>query len=359
MNASQEWPNGDLGLLKTDAEQPKLNDLGIRAVMIPVFGLTLPHLVNYFGPYGPGNVQYWIGLGWAVLTSAAIWHGNRYFLLRQREHFDWFQHPVRKLSILVFASVFYTAPCAILMTLAWYWFAGIEPDWEALRNLTLLCIVCVAFITHVYETVYLIQQRENDLVSVERLRRAHTQAELAALKAQVAPHFLFNSLNTLAWLIEHHPTHALEYTQNLADVYRYILLSRQRELVPLQEEWQFVRQYCDLLRLRFEEGIVFDLAEPDDRTDGWYVPPISIQVLIENAVKHNEHSRQRPMRLTIRYEQDSVVVENDRNPRLSAPPSAGEGLRTLRSRCRLLLGRDLEVVETPDAFCVYVPVRQV
>ena len=217
-------------------EKPPLKDVGIRAVMIPVFGIAIPYLTGYFGPYGPRDVKYWIGLAWAILISFAIWQGNRYLLLRQRRHYDWFQHPFRKILVLVFASVFYTAPCAVLMIRAWYAFAGMAPDWNVIRTATLACVICVAFITHVYETAYLIRQREDDMLAVERLERARVQAELDALKAQVAPHFLFNSLNTLSWLIENDPARARSFDQNLAEVYRYILVARRREMVPLGEE---------------------------------------------------------------------------------------------------------------------------
>lgn len=253
-----------------------VNDLGIRLIMIPAFAIAIPHLTDYFGPYTPGNWMYWVGLGWSFVIAFTIWHGNRYFLLKQRQHYDWFQQPVRKISMLAFACVFYTAPCAVLMMLGWYAVAGFGPDWNTIRLATLACIICVAFVTHVYETVYLIRQREDDMLAVERLERARTQAELEALKSQVAPHFLFNSLNTLAWLIENSPQRALAFNQNLADVYRYILLARRRDLVPLEEEWQFLQQYCDLLRLRFDDGLVFDLADPGDRAEQWFVPPISL-----------------------------------------------------------------------------------
>ena len=165
-----ELPKPEIERSKPEfAGMDPLRDRGIRLVMIPAFGVAVPYLSGYFGPYGPAQGKYWAGLAWAMLISCAIWHGNRFFLLQQRRHLDWFRHPVRKICVLLFANVFYTAPVAALMTLAWFRFAGFGPDWNAVRTVVLACVVCVAFITHVYETVYLIQQRESDLVAVERL----------------------------------------------------------------------------------------------------------------------------------------------------------------------------------------------
>lgn len=347
---------------KPDSWKPKpdigpLNDLGIRLIMIPAFGVAIPHLTGYFGPYTPASIFYWIGLAWAMVISFTIWHGNRYLLMKQRQYYDWFQHPVRKITVLLFGCVFYTAPCAVLMTLAWFGFAGLPPDWVAIRLVALSCIVCVAFITHVYETVYLIQQRESDIIAVERLERARTQAELEALKSQVAPHFLFNSLNTLSWLIENCPERALAFNQNLAEVYRYILVARRRDLVPLEEEWAFLEQYCDLLRLRFEDSLDLDLYDPGDRARKWYVPPISLQVLIENAVKHNEHSVQHPLRVRVAFEDGQICVTNEKRDRGAAEPSSHTGLRTLDERCQLVLGRGIEVNDEPNRFTVRVPAR--
>ena len=333
---------------------PPLNDAGIRLVMIPIFGVIVPHITGYFGAIGPGDWLYWFGLLWGILISFSIWHGNRYFLIKQRQHYDWFQHPVRKLTVLVFASIFYTSACTVLLTLAWFRFASLDADWVVIRSVTLASVVCVLFITHVYETVFLIQQRESDLVAVERLQRARTEAELEALKIQVAPHFLFNSLNTLSWLIEHSRSRALEFTQNLAEVYRYILVARRRELVPLADELEFLEQYFGLLKIRFADSLHLNVPQPEEN---WYVPPISLQVAVENAVKHNEHSSDHPLVIHVSFERDAVRIANQKRARLSAPHAAGIGLRSLDERCRLVLGRGVEVEDTSLEFIVRIPAR--
>jgi hypothetical protein len=349
-------------------ELPPLRDAGIRILLIPAFGIAIPYLVGYFGPYGPASALYWAGLAWAMLISFAIWHGNRFFLLRQRRYYDWFQHPVRKLCVLLFANVFYTAPVTVLMLLGWYRVAGFGPDWNAIRTATLCCIICVATITHVYETVYLIQQRESDLLAVQRLENARMEAELEAIKTQVAPHFLFNSLNTLGWLIEHHPRRAIEFNQDLAEVYRYILAAQRRALVALEDELAFAKRYFSLLQLRFGDGLEMTVDELGvrERPGGrsyWFLPPISVQALIENAVKHNRHSREKPLQIRLEFGEHHgeycVLVRHAKRPMPQVRLSAQVGLKNLDTRCRLALGRGIEVLDSDGEFAVRIPLRSV
>jgi len=345
----------DSGSNQARPQPAPLKDVWIRVILIPAFGIAIPNLTGYFGPLGPANPKYWVGLAWGILISFTIWHGNRYFLLLQRRHYDWFRNPVRKISALVFACVLCTTPCIVLMMLAWYAFAGFRPDWGVIRLITLACVICVAFITHVYETVYLIQQRESDIVAMERSERAKTQAELEALKAQIAPHFLFNCFNTLGWLIENNQAKAAAFNQNLAEVYRYILIAQRRELVPLEEEWRFLRQYGDLLELRFANCLTLALPDPGERAGLWHVPPLSLQTLFENAVKHNRHSQAEPLEITVRFAENTIFISNEKRPRANQEPSAGLGLKALDERCRLALGRGIEVSDEGARFTVCVP----
>ena len=346
-------PKPEIGDLK---QRPvELRDLRIRLLGIPFFGLAIPHLTGLLGPLGAGDRAYWAGLGWFVLLSFLIWQGNRFFLVEQRRYYDWFLHPWRKVSLLLFANIFYTAPLTVAMLVAWYRVAPLPgPDWRAIQLVTLANVICVVFITHVYETVYLIQQREGDQVAVARLEQARAEAELQALKAQVDPHFLFNSLNTLAHLIPHDPSAALRFTEGLADVYRYILGHGRRDLVPLADELRFARGYAELLRLRFGDALRLRV---DARLEqgAWLVPPLAVQLLVENAAQHNAFDAAAPLEVALSLDQADLVAENALRPRLQPRPSAGLGLRNLEQRCRHTSGRGLEIDSSTGAFRVRLP----
>lgn len=327
------------------------------------FGLAIPRLAGLFGPYGPRDGVFWVGVAGFIALAAAIWLGNRWLLFKQREHFDWFNHPLRKLLMLVVANVLYTAPVTVLGLLAWFALAKLPVDRTALQVVVLTNVICVLFVTHGYETMFLIRERESDLVRVERLDRMRVQAELAALKTQVDPHFLFNSLNTLGHLIQHDARRGREFCDTLADVYRYVLDSGQRDLVPLADELAFVRRYHRLLELRSGGAIRLAVAPRVEQEAGrWRIPPLALQALLENAVKHNQASAAEPLELSMSLSagESPVAIRavNALRPRRSALPSAGVGLANLAARCSLVTGAELAVRSGGGVFEVDVSLQE-
>ncbi len=325
------------------------------------FGVAIPLLTDLYGPVAPTDGRFWFGALLFVALAFAIWGGNRWLLFKQRAHFDWFNQPLRKLMMLVTANVLYTAPVTVAGLLVWFRVAGLPVNAQALQVVVLTNVICVLFVTHAYETLFLIRERESDLMRVERLQRLRAQAELAALKAQVDPHFLFNSLNSLGHLIAHDAARAREFSDTLAEVYRYVLDSRQTDLAPLGEELAFLRRYDRLLQLRFGAAVrvrVDPALDQAAQTAHWRVAPLAIQTLLENAVKHNQASVDAPLEVSIDWQNDpaSIVVQNRVRPRTSALPSSGLGLANLDERCRLLAGRGLAVQADADRFAVTVPV---
>jgi len=334
----------------------RLDDRPVMAFGIVAFGLSIPWLTGLYGPLTPRHGMYWAGAIGFIALAAAIWLGNRWLLFKQREHFDWFNSPWRKLVLVVAANVLYTAPITALGLLAWFFVAALPVDANALQLVVLTNVICVLFVTHAYETVFLIRERESDLTHVERLERARVQAELGALKAQMDPHFLFNSLNTLGHLITQDGERAREFCDTLAEVYRYVLDSRQHDLVPLADELAFVRRYHRLLELRFGDAMPLLGAETlAAAAPRWLIAPLALQGLLENAVKHNQASAAEPLPVQLALGDGVISVGNPLRPRLSALPSAGVGLSNLDERCRLLTGRPLTMTRRDGRFEVHVP----
>jgi Histidine kinase len=334
----------------------RLNDRPVMLVGIFGFGLTIPWLTGLYGPLTPRQGMYWVGTACFIALAAAIWAGNRWLLFRQREHFDWFSHPGRKLMLLLAANVLYTAPLTVLGLHVWYVVAGLPLDADAMRAVALMNVICVLFVTHAYETMFLIRERESDLIQVARLERARAQSELAALKTQVDPHFLFNSLNTLGHLIGQDGERAREFCDTLAEVYRYVLDSRQRDLVPLADELAFVRRYHRLLELRFGDAMPLLGAEAlEQAAPHWLIAPLALQGLLENAVKHNQASAAEPLPVHLSLADRAVRVGNPVRPRRSTLPSAGVGLANLDERCQLLTGRPVTQSRHDGQFEVLVP----
>lgn len=342
-----------------DAGAPKpapvvIDDRVTMALGSTAFGVSIPLLTGLYGPLTPAQPLWWLGFASFVALATSIWLGNRWLLLKQREHYDWFANPWRKLLLLVTANVLYTAPLTAGALWLWFVVSGQAVDVQAIRVVVLANVICVLFVTHAYETVFLIREREGDLTRVERLERLRSQAELEALKAQVDPHFLFNSLNTLGHLILRDPLRGREFCDLLAEVYRYVLASRERDLVPLAEELAFVRNYHRLLALRFGGAVRLELDGLAAAADV-LVPPLAVQTLLENAVKHNRVADDEPLTVQVQRDGASLRVANPVLERSSARPTSGLGLRNLDERCRQLTGRALEVVRDGTRFEVRLP----
>ncbi|HSW06399.1 sensor histidine kinase [Aquabacterium sp.] len=356
-------PNPDFRALNPPPRGVRFDDRPLMAVGIPAFGLTIPlfsGLLALDGPgITPGDARWWAGMAWFVGLAFCIWWGNRWLLFKQREHLDWFAQPLRKLLMLVAACTLYTAPLTVAWLALWYWGSGQAIDHTVVRIVALTNVICVIFVTHAYETVFLIRERESDALQLAQLERSRAQAELAALKAQIDPHFLFNGLNTLGHLVTHDPAHAREFCDCLAEVYRYVLTSGRREQVPLRDELVFVRQYFRLLELRFG-GDAVQLQAPaiDALPADALIVPLALQVLVENAVKHNAVSAETPLRVTITRHAEGLHVHNARRPRQGLADSAGVGLANLDERCKLVFGRGLVLLQNEAQFSVTVPMSR-
>jgi hypothetical protein len=328
-----------------------VDDRWVRAVGIPMFGLGIPRITGLYEGVAPSAASYWIGTAAFVALAAAIWHGNRWLLFEQRRHWDWFEHPVRKVVMLLAAIVLFSVPLTIATLAAWYAARGVPADLATIRTVVLMIVICVVFVTHVYETVFLIKERASDRLRVAELERARAEAQLGAFLAQADPHFMFNALHALAALVEIDPPRARAFTEHLADMHRYLLAQLGRSLATVGDELVFCDHFIALMRLRLGDGLA--IAVIDDGIDrAARLPPTAIQSLVENAIKHN----QLPLAIEVRLGAGQVVVDHVRRPRRSQRASAGVGLRNLDECCRLAMGRGIAIDQQGGRFVVAVPV---
>ena len=179
-------------------------------------------------------------------------------------------------------------------------------------------------------------------------------ARYAALQNQLNPHFLFNSLNTLIAEIEYNPSNAVRFTKHLSSVYRYVLQSQDKTLVPLNEELDFMKSYLFLHEVRLGNCISCECLVPDDYSDAM-LPPLTLQLLVENVIKHNSITSGKPMRIHIDIENNYLIVSNPIQPKKSNDSSSGVGLNNLSNRCKLMLGEEIIVIKENNSFTVKVP----
>jgi sensor histidine kinase YesM len=345
---------------KDEASEVKLNDTTMRLVCIPFFGIAIPNLTGLFGPLTFRDGLYWLGYLYFIGLALLIWQGNRYLLFRTRKRFTWFDKPIEKLVLLFMNNIFYTTPLTVAWLCLWYNMANFSPiKWDVIIVVTLVNVICVLFVTHVYETVFMVKEQQYEQVKNSELQRAKAEAELAALKNQIDPHFMFNSLNTLTHLIKTDPPVAFEFTENLAEVYRYILSQKDQTLVLLEDELAFTHKYTDLLHLRFGNSLIIKKRFNGTAGKDFLIPPTSVFVAFENAVKHNEISEKDPMHIDVDVFNSQLIISNSMRKRKSGAHSSKIGLKNLDERFRLVTGKGIVAEARDDKFTVQFPLTPI
>jgi len=206
------------------------------------------------------------------------------------------------------------------------------------------------------EIIFLNREREYNLTRAEQLNVAKAQAELEALKNQIDPHFIFNSLNTLSYLITRDPQNARLYNDTLAKVYRYILGNKEKDLVLLKEEVEFISNYFYLLKIRFSESVNMEIEITDLAAEDFLIPPISLQTLVENAIKHNEFTEINPLTISVSVSSNYVIIKNAVKPKTYAAATSRIGLNNLDNRYKLITNRNIIVENNFKYFTVKLPI---
>ena len=240
-----------------------------------------------------------------------------------------------------------------LSRLQWWWFRDIlnYHTYATVQYAKDLVILVVTFLFTM--TIYLMKQNHLAVVGMQKLDFENLQNRYTALKNQTDPHFLFNCLNTLNGLIGRDDRRAQEYVQELAMVFRHTM--RDKVVVRLSEELEFVKSYLYLMCIRYFDGLKV-VWHIDDKYLDYYVIPSGLQILVENAIKHNIASAKIPLTISISTKEDKIVVENKLQLReQSTSSSTGVGLDNLMEQYRLVFGKDIDIVSKDGQFSVSLP----
>ena len=226
----------------------------------------------------------------------------------------------------------------------------------------LVAIIVTFFVTLAFHAFYFYKAYTENKVKEQKVIAGTASAQFESLKNQIDPHFLFNSLNVLSSLIEENPDNAQKFTTSLSKIYRYVLEQKDKELVPVEEELAFAKTYMNLLKMRFENSITFDL--PTD--ENWIasslsmaeakVVPLSLQLLLENTIKHNVVSETKPLHIKIYFENNYLIVENNLQKKEILQERKGVGLQNIVNRYALISERKVLVEETQTEFKVKIPI---
>ena len=217
-----------------------------------------------------------------------------------------------------------------------------------------IALLITLVVTVFFHAVHFYKLSRDKQIKEQKIIAGTASARFDALKNQLDPHFLFNSLNVLTSLIEEDSAQAQKFTTSLSKVYRYVLEQKNKDLVTVNEELQFAKTYVRLLKMRFEDSIVFDIPEESGNPEARIVP-LSLQLLLENAVKHNIVMAGKPLHIKV-FEQDGyLVISNNLQEKSVVKKSSGVGLRNIQQRYQILTDREVIINKSRDTFQVSIP----
>mgnify|MGYP003464659278 FL=1 len=219
----------------------------------------------------------------------------------------------------------------------------------------IVSVVITFVVTLAIHAIYFYKAYQENKVKEQKIIAGTASAQFESLKNQIDPHFLFNSLNVLSSLIEENPESAQKFTTSLSKVYRYVLEQKDKELVSVAEELQFAKTYMNLLKMRFENSITFDIPEGFDNEEAKVVP-LSLQLLLENCIKHNVVSEAKPLHIKISIENGQLVISNNLQKKEVLQDRKGVGLQNIVNRYGILTKRKVLVEENEKEFKVLLPI---
>jgi len=327
----------------------------LRILFIPLLGIVIPFLSNIvtYPLYSP--IELITIHIYFIFLSASIWMCCSWLHHKVRTWFTLDQNIFVKISTLSSTNAIFGGAIAGIFALMWYRISKETFRWAPLLLIIILSALAVIVLTLVYEILYLSRERELDSKIVDQLDWERSVAQMANLKNELEPHFIFNSLNTLSHLILNDPATAHHFNSKLASVYKYFLINKDRDMISLSSEMEFVENYFFLVQLRYKDQIFLIKKLPEHNDGKIMILPFALQVALENAIKHNEFSAQDPLQISIEINYPFVEIKNNKKQKKYTVNSTGIGLKNLKSRYRLIRKKDIDIQDTAKEFIVKLP----
>jgi two-component system, LytTR family, sensor kinase len=333
------------------------DDRKIRMFGIPLLALLVMVTVHSLEIFAPApSKSIFVVYANCLLNTLVIWEGGRAimsYFINKYPHYSQtkYRMVMQSLTILLYLLVTTSFLDYFVCQLLLGDQATEIPFLRGFKiSLAPTFIVCL-----IYETAFFFNGWKNYMMKTEALARANVQSQLDSLKSQLDPHFLFNSLNTLAALIDDTNADAQEYLSKLADVYRYVLVNREKNTVSIADEIAFIDAYVYLNKTRFRENLEVEMQVPKENYEQ-HIAPLSLQILIENAIKHNVISKDKPLKIKVLYQENYLIVQNNLQEKRILEQSTKVGLQNIKNRYQLLSLKPIEIEKTLHFFTVRLPI---
>ena len=346
-----------MGILKPCVDTLGFDDRWLMRIGMPVLSMMMPIMLNldYSGPH-----EYWLHyVPESFIFVIGFWVFYRIVILKLHKFYPEFKDATKRVAVEV-VFIILSAPIlkAILSVVAelvlklCHMNDDVMPSHlQALVNIYLPSALIVAL----YEAFYYFFKYKESIVENERLEKVHVQTQLHNLRNQINPHFLFNSLNTLMNLIPVNQDQAMDYLSKLSKFYRYSVGAREEMKVPLSKELESAELFAQLLEVRFKDALAINI--PDAVVKEYFILPMSLQLLIENAVKHNIVSKSLPLKIdiTINHETHYITVRNSLQKKLEAVASTGMGLKNIQERFSYFTEKEIICEQSDGEFIISLP----
>jgi sensor histidine kinase YesM len=323
----------------------------LTVIAISLVGSTV---TTYFTCTGCHSNLYRYGLVtfFSTILWVSLWIGNGELTEFISKKLSWIKFPVQRLIVGVIATVVYTVSIVLLIARSWEYFLNF--NFGSYADIVVPSLIITFFISlFLHSRGFLIAWRAS-AVDAERLQKENVKAQYDSLKNQVNPHFLFNSLNALTNLVYEDQDKAAKFIKQLSEVYRYVLDTREKELASLDEEIRFLESYLFLQQIRFGDKLKLEIKL---KNVAGQAAPLALQMLIENAIKHNVISEDQPLTIKIYSQEDYIVVENNLQKKtILTEDSPGLGLENIKKRYEFLTDKKVTIKQSGILFKVELPI---
>ncbi len=294
---------------------------------------------------------------YTFVVTFSIGYTNGITINYLRRKLPWHKYKAKRIIVEVILTSFNAGVIItiIILSIHFTWIKlPKEQFWVIIYSNVIIAMIVNLVIVTIWESRYFFDQWKYTLVRTERLKRENIESQFAALKNQINPHFLFNSLNALSSLITSSPEKAREFIAKFSKIYRYVLEIQDEILVELKQELDFMESYYFLQKIRYEDSLNIEI-HIESSCLNLFVPPLSIQILVENAIKHNEISADHPLQISINNQVDYLVIKNNYQPREGNSFSTGVGQANLVNRYEHFTDRVPEFYVQNDSYIARIP----
>jgi sensor histidine kinase YesM len=300
-----------------------------------------------------GSVSWFLKISLFTITIwVSMWLGNEYMAHFLDQKISWTKEPLKRFITGILAMLVYTV--AVIVILVYLFEFGFQIDIGGTTRMLYGTVIITSVITLFMTSRSFLYNWKQAAIHSERLQKESITAQYNSLKSQVNPHFLFNSLNALTSLVYEDQDKAAKFIKQLSEVYRYVLDTRDKEIVSMEEELKFLDSYLFLQKIRFGDNLSVELNLSSRQK---LIAPLALQMLVENAIKHNIASSENPLSIKITEKDGYIIVENSlQRKNMPEEYSPGLGLENIKSRYTFLSNQPVVVEESKEKFSVKLPV---